>query len=74
MVRVVQLVRTPDCGSGGRGFKSHLSPQLEFFHNIRNIFNFTKSQASNPKNQDPRNKDNCQRQSVERKKVIGNWE
>ena len=27
MVVVVQLVRTPDCGSGGRGFKSHLPPQ-----------------------------------------------
>ena len=27
MVDVVQLARTPDCGSGGRGFESHLSPQ-----------------------------------------------
>ena len=27
MVVVVQLVRTPDCGSGGRGFESHLPPQ-----------------------------------------------
>lgn len=26
MVIVVQLVRTPDCGSGGRGFESRLSP------------------------------------------------
>ena len=26
MVNVAQLVRAPDCGSGGRGFKSHLSP------------------------------------------------
>ena len=26
MVVVVQLVRTPDCGSGGRGFKSHHPP------------------------------------------------
>ena len=26
MVVVVQLVRTPDCGSGGRGFESHLPP------------------------------------------------
>ncbi len=25
-VVVVQLVRTPDCGSGGRGFESRLSP------------------------------------------------
>lgn len=27
MVVVVQLVRTPDCGSGGRGFKSHHPPK-----------------------------------------------
>ena len=27
MVGVVQLARTPDCGSGGRGFKPRLSPQ-----------------------------------------------
>ena len=26
MVNVAQLVRASDCGSGGRGFKSHLSP------------------------------------------------
>lgn len=26
-VSVAQLVRAPDCGSGGRGFKSHRSPQ-----------------------------------------------
>ena len=26
MVVVVQLVRTPDCGSGGRRFKSGLPP------------------------------------------------
>ena len=26
MVNVVQLVRTPDCDSGGRGFESRLSP------------------------------------------------
>jgi hypothetical protein len=25
-VNVVQLVRTPDCDSGGRGFEPHLSP------------------------------------------------
>ena len=28
MVGVAQLVRAPDCGSGGRGFKSHHSPHL----------------------------------------------
>ena len=26
MVKVAQLVRAPDCGSGGRGFESPLSP------------------------------------------------
>ena len=29
MVRVAQLVRAPDCGSGGRGFESRLSPFFE---------------------------------------------
>jgi len=28
MASVVQLVRTPVCGTGGRGFKSHHSPHL----------------------------------------------
>jgi hypothetical protein len=27
MARVAQLVRAPGCGSGGRGFDPHLSPQ-----------------------------------------------
>ena len=27
MVIVAQLVRAPDCGSGGRGFETHLSPK-----------------------------------------------
>ena len=27
MVGVVQLVRAPDCGSGGRGFEPHLPPK-----------------------------------------------
>ena len=26
MVDIAQLVRAPDCGSGGRGFESHYSP------------------------------------------------
>ena len=26
MVSIAQLVRAPDCGSGGRGFESHYSP------------------------------------------------
>ena len=28
MAALVQLVRTPDCGSGGRGFESHMPPQV----------------------------------------------
>ena len=27
MVVVAQLVRAPDCGSGGRGFETHLPPK-----------------------------------------------
>ena len=30
MVGIAQLVRAPDCGSGGRGFESHYPP-FEFF-------------------------------------------
>ncbi len=33
MAGVAQVVRAPDCGSGGRGFKSHHSP-----HNTVLIF------------------------------------
>ena len=29
MVIVAQLVRAPDCGSGGRGFETHHSPHLK---------------------------------------------
>ncbi len=28
MAAIVQLVRTPDCGSGGRGFETHLPPKI----------------------------------------------
>ncbi|CDT02098.1 hypothetical protein BN1095_240001 [Clostridioides difficile] len=28
MVGIAQLVRAPDCGSGGREFDSHYPPQL----------------------------------------------
>ena len=28
MVDIAQLVRAPDCGSGGRGFESHYSPHM----------------------------------------------
>ena len=39
MVVVAQLVRAPDCGSGGRGFESHLPPKKErslspFFYGV----------------------------------------
>ena len=29
MVGIAQVVRAPDCGSGGRGFESHYPPQLK---------------------------------------------
>ena len=29
MVAVAQLVRAPDCGSGGRGFETHQPPVTE---------------------------------------------
>ena len=32
MADVAQLVRAPVCGTGGRGFKSHHSPQENFPH------------------------------------------
>ena len=32
MVGVAQLVRAPDCGSGGRGFESHHPP-----HQVNNL-------------------------------------
>ena len=37
MVVVVQLVRTPDCGSGGRRFESGLPPKKPLF--VRGFFN-----------------------------------
>ena len=30
MEGIAQLVRAPDCGSGGRGFESHYSPLVGF--------------------------------------------
>ena len=32
MVGIAQLVRAPECGSGGRGFESHYSPHFFFFY------------------------------------------
>ena len=34
MVVVVQLVRTPDCGSGGRRFESGLPPTMIYLKRI----------------------------------------
>jgi hypothetical protein len=31
MVPIAQVVRAPDCGSGGRGFKSHWVPYIKGF-------------------------------------------
>ena len=39
MVVVAQLVRAPDCGSGGRGFETHLPPKSPDFPGFF-IFNF----------------------------------
>ena len=35
LVGIAQLVRAPDCGSGGRGFKSHYPPR--FTHDCKSI-------------------------------------
>lgn len=42
MVIVAQLVRAPDCGSGGRGFEPRLSPlSIEaFLIHFKNAFLF----------------------------------
>ena len=39
MVIVAQLVRAPDCGSGGRGFEPRLSPFKSI--SLRDAFLFT---------------------------------
>lgn len=36
MVIVAQSVRAPDCGSGGRGFESRLSPKVS--NSLKNFF------------------------------------
>lgn len=35
MVDIVQLVRTSDCGSGGRGFESHCPPKKKMLFCIK---------------------------------------
>ncbi len=39
MVGVAQLVRAPDCGSGGRGFESLHPPQFSRLQNGENVYN-----------------------------------
>ncbi len=34
MAIVAQLVRAPDCDSGGRGFETHHSPHFNLYHFI----------------------------------------
>ena len=43
MVVVAQLVRAPVCGSGGRGFKSHLPPFFEKGEYLLVFFSFYQS-------------------------------
>lgn len=38
MVAVAQLVRALDCGSRGRGFKSHRLPKIKALRNKRGLF------------------------------------
>ena len=42
MANIAQLVRAPGCGSGGRGFNSHYSPQnyLNTLHSIEKVAYF----------------------------------
>ncbi len=47
MVIVAQLVRAPDCGSGGREFESRLSP-LKTAHSLGSFF--LRSRAPKNKN------------------------
>ncbi len=45
MVGIVQLVRMPDCGSGGRGFESHYPPQKKHrFLSMLFLFTFPQVQ------------------------------
>ena len=38
MVAVAQLVRAPDCGSGGRGFETHQPPiYVNFYYNNKGL-------------------------------------
>ncbi len=41
MVIVAQLVRAPDCGSGGRGFEPRLSPNKPHPDSLEGVFNFS---------------------------------
>ena len=52
VVDVAQLVRAPDCGSGGRGFESHHPPQVEA--NFLLFILLGRSQAVRQRALDPR--------------------
>ena len=43
MVGVAQLVRAPDCDSGGRGFETHLSPTQIDLIDIERIGDYTEN-------------------------------
>ena len=40
MVGIAQLVRAPDCGSGGRGFESHYPPLLWVISSVGRALDF----------------------------------
>ena len=48
MVRVAQLVRASDCGSEGRGFEPHRSPQIKIKHPQRVLYFYLEDRGSNP--------------------------
>lgn len=46
MADIAQLVRAPGCGSGGRGFETHYSPQIKYWYLLPVFYlylNFTNS-------------------------------
>ncbi len=43
MVVVAQLVRAPGCGSGGRGFETHLPPKVKPLRFSGRFFCFTEA-------------------------------
>lgn len=49
MVVVAQLVRAPDCGSGGRRFEPGLPPFLELLRKLRSFFCFSNVEVGGDK-------------------------